>query len=67
MLPDQDRTWLAFGVQYKPSKQGTLEIAYAHEFVKNASINVAVPPAGSLIGTFKDKADIVSIQYSHSF
>jgi long-chain fatty acid transport protein len=65
-LPDQDRTWVAFGVQYKPSKQGTLEFGYAHEFVKNASVN-NVTPAGSLIGTFKDKADILSIQYSHSF
>lgn len=67
-LPDQDRTWLAIGFQYKPSKQGTLEIAYAHEFVKDATVNVAVPPLpGALIGTFKNKADIISVQYSHSF
>jgi long-chain fatty acid transport protein len=71
-LPDQDRTWLAFGVQYKPSKQGTLEIAYAHEFVKDARVSgtSAAPlscPAHCLSGTFKDKADILSIQYSHTF
>jgi long-chain fatty acid transport protein len=71
-LPDQDRTWLAFGLQYKPSKQGTLEIAYAHEFIKDAAVNVPVPgfatcAAGCLTGRFKDKADIISIQYSHSF
>jgi long-chain fatty acid transport protein len=67
-LPDQDRTWLAIGVQYKPSKQGTLELGYAHEFVKDATVNVAVPPLpGALVGTFKNKADIISIQYSHSF
>ena len=65
-LPDQDRTWVAFGVQYKPSKQGTLELAYAHEFVKNGSVNTATA-AGTLIGYFKSKADIVSLQYSHSF
>jgi long-chain fatty acid transport protein len=71
-LPDQDRTWLAFGVQFKPSKQGTLEVGYAHEFVKNASVNVPVSgqttcAAGCLVGNFKDKADILSIQYSHAF
>jgi len=67
-LPDQDRTWVAFGVQYKPSKQGTLEIGYAHEFVKNASVNnstAGVP--GRLVGTFKNRADIISLQYSHQF
>lgn len=71
-LPDQSRTWLAFGVQYKPSKQGTLEIAYAHEFVKDARVSVdasaaATCPANCLNGSFKNKADIISVQYSHSF
>ena len=71
-LPDQNRTWLAFGVQYKPTKQGTLELAYAHEFVKDAQVNVTAPgqttcAAGCLTGTFKDKADIISLQYSHKF
>jgi long-chain fatty acid transport protein len=71
-LPDQNRTWLAFGVQYKPTKQGTLEVAYAHEFVKDAQVNVTAPgqttcAAGCLNGTFKNKADIISLQYSHAF
>jgi long-chain fatty acid transport protein len=68
-LPDQDRTWLAFGVQYKPSKAGILDFGYAHEFVKDASINNAQlgGAAGQLTGTFKNQADIFSIQYSHSF
>lgn len=67
-LPDADRTWVAFGVQYKPSKQGTLEIGYAHEFVKDAPINATPNPAvGRLIGNFENTADILSVQYSHSF
>ncbi|HTD90195.1 MAG TPA: outer membrane protein transport protein [Burkholderiales bacterium] len=67
-LPDQARTWLALGVQFKPSKQGALEVAYAHEFIRDAAINVGAPPApGTLVGTFKNKADIISIQYSHAF
>jgi len=65
-LPDEDRTWVALGVQYKPSKTSTLEIGYAHEFIKDASINQATP-IGTVVGTFKNQADILSIQYSISF
>jgi len=65
-LPDQDRTWVAFGVQYKPSKQGTLDFGYAHEFVKDATVNNTTA-SGSLVGTFKNRADILSLQYSHAF
>ena len=66
-LPDQDRTWLAFGVQYKPSKSGILDVGYAHEFIKDAKISNSQGAAGQLTGTFKNKADIFSVQYSHSF
>lgn len=71
-LPDQDRTWLAVGVQHRVSKAGVLEIGYAHEFVRDAAVNVPVPgfatcAAGCLTGKFADKADILSVQYSHSF
>jgi long-chain fatty acid transport protein len=71
-LPDEDRTWVALGVQYKPSKTGILDIGYAHEFIKDAKVNVPVPGqttcvAGCLTGKFENKADIFSIQYSQSF
>lgn len=70
-LPDQDRTWVALGVQYKPSKSGILDVGYAHEFIKDAKVNTGaanVPcPPNCLNGTFKNKADIFSMQYSHSF
>jgi len=66
-LPDQDRTWIAFGLQYKPSKSGILDVGYAHEFFRDASVNNSQGAAGTLVGTFKNKADIFSIQYSHSF
>lgn len=66
-LPDQDRFWVAAGVQYRVSKSGVLEIGYAHEFVRDAAVNVTVAGAGSLVGKFADQADILSVQYSHSF
>ncbi len=67
-LPDQDRTWVALGAQMKVSKAGTVDFGYAHEFIKDASVNNAAPVTGlRLIGQFKNKVDIFSLQYSHSF
>jgi long-chain fatty acid transport protein len=66
-LPDQDRTWVALGVQYRPSKTSILDIGYAHEFIKDARISNTTAGVGTLSGTFENKADILSIQYSMSF
>ena len=66
-VPDQDRTWIAVGAQYKVSNAGKLDFAYAHEFIKDASVNNASPFGGRLIGNFNNQADILSVQYSHSF
>jgi long-chain fatty acid transport protein len=67
-LPDQDRKWAAFGVQWKTPWKGVLDVGYAHEFIKDANVNVSNPPfPGALIGRFENKADILSVQYSHPF
>jgi len=67
-LPDQDRTWVSFGVQYKPNNQGTVELGYAHQFIKYANINTTPNPAfGRLIGSYDNKVDILTLGYSHRF
>jgi long-chain fatty acid transport protein len=66
-LPDQERTWVALGVQFRPSKSGILDIGYAHEFIKDARISNTTAGVGTLSGQFKNEADILSFQYSHSF
>lgn len=67
-LPDQDRTWVAFGAQYKLSKQGTVEVGYAHEFVKDSTVSATPNPAiGRLNGSFENKVDILTLSYSHRF
>lgn len=75
-IPDQDRTWLALGGQYRISKASAIDFGYAHLFVKSASIALTGPPAlsaaasagrGRLIGNFDNKVDILSVQYRHSF
>jgi len=67
-LPDENRKWLALGAQWKMSKSGVLDFGYAHEFISDASVNNRAPITGqTLVGRFKDQADILSVQYSHSF
>lgn len=71
-LPDQDRFWVAAGAQYRLSKTSTLDFGYAHEFLRDASVNVPVPgfascAAGCLNGKFDNKADIFSVQLNLAF
>jgi long-chain fatty acid transport protein len=68
-IPDNNRTWLAFGGQYKASASGKLDFGYAHLFVKDATIanNQAATGAGNLVGTYSSSVDILSVQYAYSF
>ena len=68
-IPDNNRTWLTLGGQYKPSKASTLDFGYAHLFVSASTINQnqAATGAGSLVGNYSNSVDIASIQYSYSF
>lgn len=70
-IPDNDRSWLSIGGQYKPSQSGTIDFGYAHLFVKEASIasyqNTATTANGNLVGTYSSSVDILSVQYAYSF
>ena len=72
-IPDENRTWLAFGAQYRLSGKRALDFGYAHLFVKDARIDKTelsnLPPLTpvTLSGTYKGSADILSAQYTHSF
>jgi long-chain fatty acid transport protein len=71
-LPDESRNWLAIGAQWAFSKQGALDFGYAHEFVDDASSNLAIPaaaplPGGTLRGTYKADVNILGIQVRYSF
>jgi long-chain fatty acid transport protein len=68
-IPDNNRTWLSVGGQYKVSKTSALDFGYAHLFVPNASIaNLqAAAGQGNLVGTYSDSVDILSVQYTHGF
>lgn len=67
-VPDANRVWLAFGAQYKPTRQSSWDFGYAHLFVKDSSINKAEPPVGgTLIGSYDNDVNILSVQYSRDF
>jgi long-chain fatty acid transport protein len=68
-IPDQDRTWLAFGGQYKPTKSSALDFGYAHLFVSSASINnnQSASGAATLVGTYASSIDIISLQFGQTF
>ena len=69
-LPDENRTWLSIGGQYRPSKATTLDFGYAHLFVRDASINQnagSTPGYGMLTGNYKNSADILGVQFSYRF
>ena len=69
-LPDQSRKWLAFGGQYRLSKDGTLDVGYAHLFVKDPSINQNGGNAtlnGQLVGSYKSSVGIFGAQFLYRF
>ncbi len=68
-IPDNDRTWIALGGQYKPGEESAIDFGYAHLFVKDSTIAdmQAAVGKGNLVGTYKNSVDILSVQYTHSF
>lgn len=66
-IPDEDRVWLSFGTNVKISAASSLDFAYAHLFVKEASINDAVAGAGTLRGSYDNHVDIITAQLNYRF
>jgi len=68
-IPDEDRTWLALGVQYRVSPKMVVDVGYAHLFVQDARINKSEdgPPASVLTGTYDASVDILSAQMTLNF
>ncbi len=67
-LPDNDRTWLSFGMQYKPNKTSALDVGIARLFVGDTSINNADGATRGLVnGTYDSSAWLLGAQYSLSF
>lgn len=68
-LPDNNRTWLSAGVQWKPSKLTTVDVGGAYLYLKDADINnnEAAAGRGLVKGTYKDSAYLLGAQFSMAF
>lgn len=69
-IPDQNRTWLSLGGQYKLDKNSAVDVGYSHLFIPNATIadNQAAGGKGNLVGVYGSIAtNILSVQYTHGF
>ncbi|MGL6079750.1 OmpP1/FadL family transporter [Methyloversatilis discipulorum] len=71
-LPDSDRVWVSIGARYKLTPTSSLDVGYAHLFMKDEDIDrqtVAGTTATAqfIRGSFKTSVDILSAQYNISF
>jgi long-chain fatty acid transport protein len=72
-LPDENRVWVAAGLQFKTGKNGAFDLGYARVFINDASSNLknqetaTSTPRGNLVGTYKESVNIVAAQYRISF
>jgi long-chain fatty acid transport protein len=72
-LPDSDRTWLSFGAKHQLTKNGVLDVGYAHLFMsdsdtlRNKLVGFVAGRQGIVSGSYQAHVDIFSIQYTHSF
>lgn len=64
-IPDEDRTWIAFGAQYRLSPRSMVDVGYAHLFVKDAAIDKT--DGATLTGTYEASVDILSAQLTLNF
>lgn len=81
-LPDNDRTWLSFGLRYAVSPAMSIDAGYSHLFVKTPTINDAGYHAdynpggintanpvtrGTIKGEYENSVDIFAVQFNYAF
>ena len=69
-LPDNDRTWLSIGAQYKFSRQIVLDAGYTYIFIKNSSMNQNegnTAQNGLISGSYKNNVNILAAQLTYTF
>ncbi len=71
-LPDSDRWWLAVGARYSLTPLSNIDFGFAHIFFDRESIDrrtvLGTAPTAQIVrGRFKTSAELLSVQYNHSF
>jgi long-chain fatty acid transport protein len=65
-IPDADRLWVAFGGQYRFDQKRAMDFGYAHLFVDDSRVD-HFNNLTWLRGTYENKIDILSVQYTQNF
>ena len=68
-LPDNDRTWVALGVQYKYSPSIAVDFAWAYIFVRDPSMNQndgSTATNGLISGSYRSNVNIVGLQLTYT-
>jgi long-chain fatty acid transport protein len=68
-LPDNDRTWIAAGAQYKVSPAIAVDFAWAYIFVRDSSMNQnagSTAANGLINGSFRNNVNIVGLQLTYT-
>ncbi|OYY80536.1 MAG: hypothetical protein B7Y33_03470 [Hydrogenophilales bacterium 16-62-9] len=63
-IPDENRTWVAFGAQYRLSPTSLIDVGYVHIFIDDARISEG---AVKLSGEYESAVDILSAQLTLNF
>lgn len=71
-VPDEDRTWVSVGLEYKVGAASHLSVGYTHFFVKDASLNLTTADPnnalrGNLSGEYEIRAEFLAVQYRSTF
>lgn len=66
-IPDNDRTWLSFGMTYEFNPALIMDVGYSHLFISDADTNHSIesslaPLNATLNGTYESSVDILSAQ-----
>lgn len=65
-IPDEDRTWIAFGAQYRLSRKSAIDVGYAHLFIRDAAIDKSENGV-TLAGSYEASVDSLSAQLTLDF
>ncbi|MFP5504788.1 MAG: OmpP1/FadL family transporter [Gammaproteobacteria bacterium] len=66
-IPGNDRTWLAFGANYRHSPNLSFDVGYAHLFVDDTPIDHTDSNGFNLVGEYDSSVDILSAQMNWTF
>ena len=73
-LPDEDRTWLTFGVSYKKDDRFNFDVSYAYITLDDVDINKNANAAtsedlfrGNLVGEYEADVNLLSVQGNWKF